>query len=126
MNKEHYFQCWGLRRGLAQGSLGPCAVVPQLCLPSWTLQCCCSWDMGLASGGQASCGDFLAPDVWGFMYYRDQAGCGSLSLWKMGSNPGELSLTPKMGKWPRRGVRFRPGILQSSLLYLINIPFLEK
>lgn len=68
----------------------------------------------------------MAPDVWGFMYYKDQAGCGSLSLCKMDSNPGELSLTPKMGKWPRRGVRFRPGILQSSLLCLINIPFLEK
>lgn len=64
---------------------------------------------GAGHWGASRLWDFLAPEVWGFRYYKNQAGCGSLSLWEIGSSPGALSLTPKMGKWPRGGARFRPG-----------------
>lgn len=77
---EHELPGWGLRRGLYLESLGLSGLAPQLRSPSWSLQRCWFWDMGLDCWEQASCGDFLAPEVLGFTYHGDQAGCGCLSL----------------------------------------------
>lgn len=60
--------------------LYPHNVVPQHGSFSWSLQHCWVWHLGMESGEQASCGDFLGPQVFGSTYHCDQAGLWPLEL----------------------------------------------